>query len=144
MEIWRGYCRALGHSSISRPDMPDLIATHRTACCGNLGYRFDADQVELQADIAGPVAGRTRANGPCSSGRTRPSRWPNCRSTGSRPTNRAGSGSATQPPAGDGFHQMSLKLVSGRPGDYAKLHDQQTFGLRQGFVQPRLLLMPKR
>ena len=34
--------------------MSDLISTLRTAFCGNLGYRFDADQVELQADIAGP------------------------------------------------------------------------------------------
>ena len=32
--------------------MSDLIFMPRTTFCGNLSYRFDADQVELQADIA--------------------------------------------------------------------------------------------
>lgn len=123
--------------------MPDLIFIHRTTFCGNLGYRFDADQVELQADIAGPCgwpaqsqwalqlwADETVKVAELPLGQLEADAQGLLRVSGIAPA---------QPPAGDDFHRMSLKLVSGQPGDYAELHDQQTFGLLQSFAQPRLL-----
>lgn len=123
--------------------MPDLISIHRTTFCGNLGYRFDADQVELQADIAGPCgwpaqsqwalqlwADETVKVAELPLGQLEADAQGLLRVSGIAPA---------QPPAGDDFHRMSLKLVSGQPGDYAELHDQQTFGLLQSFAQPRLL-----
>ena len=122
--------------------MPDLISIHRTTFCGNLGYRFDADQVELQADIAGPCgwsnqgqwalqlwADETVKVAELPIDRPEPDQQGLLRVSGVAPA---------QPPAGDDFHRMSLKLVSGQPGYYAELHDQQTFGLLQSFAQPRL------
>ncbi len=123
--------------------MSDLISTLRTAFCGNLSYRFDADQVELQADIAGPAgwsdqgqwalqlwADETVKVAELPLGRLNPDQQGLLRISGLAPA---------QPPAGDDFHRISMKLVSGQPGDYAELHDQQTFGLLQSFAQPRLL-----
>lgn len=123
--------------------MSDLISTLRTTFCGNLGYRFDADQVELQADIAGPCgwpaqgqwalqlwADETVKVAELPLGQLEDDAQGLLRVSGIAPA---------QPPAGDDFHRMSLKLVSGQPGDYAELHDQQTFGLLQSFAQPRLL-----
>ncbi len=115
----------------------------RTTFCGNLSYRFDADQVELQADIAGPP-------GWSGQGQWALQLWADDTvkvaelPLGLLEADEQGllrvSGLATaQPPAGDNFHRMSLKLVSGQPGDYAELYDQQAFGLLQGFAQPRLL-----
>ena len=123
--------------------MPDLISIHRTTFCGNLGYRFDADQVELQADIAGPCGWPTQGQWALqlwADETVKVAELP----LGQFEADAQGllrvSGIATaQPPAGDDFHRMSLKLVSGQPGDYAELHDQQTFGLLQSFAQPRLL-----
>ncbi len=110
--------------------------------CGNLGYRFDADQVELQADIAAPC-------GWSDQGQSALQLWADETvkvaelPLGLLAPDEQGllrvSGLATaQPPAGDDFHRMSLRLVSGQPGDYAKLHDQQTFELLQSFAQPSL------
>jgi len=126
--------------------MPDLISTPRTIFCGNLSYRFDADQVELQADIAGPAgwsdqgqwalqlwADETVKVAELPLGLLVPDQQGLLRVCGIVPA---------QPPAGDEFHRMSLKLVSGQPdpqGQYTELHDQQTFGLLQSFTQPRLL-----
>ena len=110
--------------------------------CGNLGYRFDADQVELQADIAARCgwsgqdqwalqlwADETVKIAELPLGLLIPDEQGLLRVSGLAPA---------QPPAGDDFHRMSLKLVSGQPGDYAELHDQQTFGLLQSFAQPSL------
>ncbi len=115
----------------------------RTTFCGNLSYRFDADQVELQADIAGPPGWSGQSQWALqlwADDTVKVAELP----LGLFEADEQGllrvSGLATaQPPAGDNFHRMSLKLVSGQPGDYAELHDQQAFGLLQGFAQPRLL-----
>ena len=106
-------------------------------------YRFDADQVELQADIAGPCGWPAQGQWALqlwADETVKVAELP----LGQFEADAQGllrvNGIATaQPPAGDDFHRMSLKLVSGQPGDYAELHDQQTFGLLQSFAQPRLL-----
>lgn len=123
--------------------MSDLISMPRTTFCGNLGYRFDADQVELQADIAGP-------SGWLDQGQWALQLWADeivkvaelpldLLNPDEQGLLRVSGVAPAQPPAGDDFHRMSLKLVSGQPGDYAELHDQQIFGLLQSFAQPRLL-----
>lgn len=122
--------------------MSDLISAPRMNFCGNLGYRFDTDQVELQADIATRCgwsgqdqwalqlwADETVKIAELPLGLLIPDEQGLLRVSGLAPA---------QPPAGDDFHRMSLKLVSGQPGDYAELHDQQTFGLLQSFAQPSL------
>lgn len=115
----------------------------RTTFCGNLGYRFDADQVELQADIAGPCGWPTQGQWALqlwADETVKVAELPLGQlEADAQGLLRVSGIAAAQPPAGDDFHRMSLKLVSGQPGDYAELHDQQTFGLLQSFAQPRLL-----
>lgn len=120
----------------SSPSLP-------TAALGEpLGYRFEADTVELHADIechATPQPGQEWALQLWAGDIVMVAELP----LGPLHTDQLGrvsvSGVTTAlPPAGTEAHALSLALVSGLHGSYDCLHDQREFAQLQGFAQPRM------